>query len=350
MSQQQGKRHPRKRPYDDSSVHPRASQQRQQHQQQQQQNRQKQSVWDRLGDKPPPESSDAASSSMSRDRRRRPINESSPRQEPIVTMSIKGASQAARGEPPRRIVKLEDDRTAATPVGKSTRAEPKNQSAAKSNLSLKQNEPQTSSSTSRFHNEPRTNAAAEPEPAISTSDIWEMCHSRSSGKPYYYNRITGKSVWTEPAGFDGGKRSELAETSRQHDEDNTTMRVDTDEERPDPRVHEKEDASRAEGKGMPGDVPSDEPKEQTDMKSQVLTPAELEPKTRAMEAISLPQIRWENRYGVRISVAEGINNISKARRDPELDAFAAGIDEEECRRSKVALVEQMLTDLEYPPW
>ncbi|KAJ3147202.1 Peroxisomal membrane protein PMP27 [Geranomyces variabilis] len=309
---------------------------------------QKQSIWDRLGDKPP------AESSMSRDRRRRSsINESSPRQEPIVSMSIKGASHTARKEPPRRIVKLEDDRTEAARVEKLALAEPNNQPEAKSsislsNLSLKQNEPQSSTSNSRSSDEIRISAAAESDPAIPASAVWEMCHSRSSGKPYYYNRITGKSVWTEPAGFDGGKSSELAQTLETHGEGDATMCVETDEARPDRHGNGSKDASRTDGQVMPGDVPSDEKQQQRELKSQVLRSAELEPQTSSFESMPQPQIRWENRYGVRVSVTDVSSNLGKNRRDPELDALAAGIDEEECRRSKAAMVEQMLKDLEYP--
>ncbi|KAJ3171595.1 hypothetical protein HDU88_007675 [Geranomyces variabilis] len=244
-------------------------------------------------------------------------------------------------EPPRRIVQLEEDRTEAARVEKSTLAEPNNQSEAKSSislsdLSLKQNEPQSGTSNSRFSDEHRISAAAEPDPAIPASAVWEMCHSRSSGKPYYYNRITGKSVWTEPAGFDGGNPSELAQTLETQVAGDATMCVDTDEARPDRHESRSKDASRTDGQVMPGDVyvPSDE--------------KQLEPQTSSFEPIPQPQIRWENRYGVRVSVTDVGGNRGKNRRDPEWDALAAGIDEEECRRSKAAMVEQMLKDLEYP--
>ncbi|KAJ3137737.1 hypothetical protein HDU90_001688 [Geranomyces variabilis] len=268
-------------------------------------------------------------------------------------MSIKGASHTARREPPRRIVKLEDDRTEAARVENSTLAEPNNQPEAKfnislSNLSLKQNEAQSSTSNSRSSDEIRISAAAESDPAIPASAIWEMCHSRSSGKAYYYNRITGKSVWTEPAGFDGGKHSELAQTLETQGEGDATVCVDTDEARPDGHGNGSEDASRTDGQVMPGDVQPDERQQEWELKSQVFMSAELEPQTSSFEPTPQPQIRWENRYGVRVSVTDVSSNIEKNRRDPQLDALAAGIDGEECRRSKAAMVEQMLKDLEYP--
>ncbi|KAJ3147848.1 hypothetical protein HDU86_007843 [Geranomyces michiganensis] len=356
MSQQHGKRHPRKRPYDDKAVSAARTTQ-----QQQQQNRPKQSVWDRLGDKASTEQphkttsasvAAAVSSISSQDRRRRSTIEGSPRPESEVSLSLKGASQTARGgqsemddKLPRRIVSTSTARETDVARSKS-----KSHIPVELDSAPRQHESH-SAATSR---DEAVGVAAKSALPGNEAQQWIVCHSRSSGKPYYYNQTTGKSVWTEPEGFNTEHHSSPADIEKKVD---APVRIDKTDNVIGHSIRgngHDDDKSRAMEEEMPKKAQFTEEQQYANVMSETLIPAELEKTIDNTDAASTdpvpgPEARWENRYGVRVFRADGAsNNVRRRRRDPELDAIAGGIDEEECRRYKVAMVEQMLKDLENP--